>query len=196
MLFRDYSELQLSEIFQREGGKQIYVLCMMEALISSMGTSMPSPTILLVSHCSSEFKIDRVSKTCSEEAPDVNFFELPTYIENFASSLLSRQSVLLLKTTFISISDNGKMWNWLLTAELPGDAYGQVMAQIMNLSISEDVNQKNDRESGAPALDIVVDGHEEEENKLPRQLHAVVTSDLCTTLYLKEDSEHRTVTWE
>ena len=68
--------------------------------------------------------------------------KLPTYTENFASSMLSRQSILLLKTTSISIFDDGKMWNCLLTVELPGDAYGLVIDQTMNLFISEDVNQK------------------------------------------------------
>lgn len=172
-LYCVHADAKLS-VWKREEGKQIYVLCMMEALIPSMGTSVPSPTILAVAHCSSEFEIERVSKTCSEEAPVVKLFELPTYTENSASSMLSRQSFLLLKTAFISISDDGKVWNWLLTAELPGDAYGQVMDQTMNLSISEDVNHMNDRESGVPALDIVVDGHEEDENKLPKQLHTAV----------------------
>jgi hypothetical protein len=167
---------------------------MMEALIPSMGTSVPSPTILAVSHCSSEFEIEKVSKTCSEKEPGVKFFELPTYTENSASSMLSRQSVLVLKTAFISISDDGKVWNWLLTAELPGDAYGQVMNQTMNQSISEDVNQENGRESGVPSLDIVVDGHEEEENKMTKQLHtAVVRRDepvlkVCTEHYFSSFS--------
>ena len=68
--------------------------------------------------------------------------KLPTFTVNFASSMLSRQSVLLLKIASISISDDGKMWNCLLTVELPGDAYGQVIDQTMNLFISEDVNKK------------------------------------------------------
>ena len=83
----------------------------MEALNPYMGRFVPLPTILVVSHCSSEFEIERVNKTCSEEALGVKFFELPTYTENFACFMLSRQYVLLLNTTFISISNDGKMWN-------------------------------------------------------------------------------------
>lgn len=172
-LYCAHADAKLS-VWKREEGKQIYVLCMMEALIPSMGTSVPSPTILAVSHCSSEFEIEKVSEICSEEAPGVKLFELPTYTENSASSMLSRQSVLVLKTAIISISDDGKVWNWLLTAELPGDAHDQVT----NQTICEDVNQENERESGAPALYIAADGHEEEENKIPKPLHtAVLTRD-------------------
>lgn len=168
-LYCAHADAKLS-VWKREEGKQIYVLCMMEALIPSMGTSVPSPTILAVSHCSSEFEIEKVSKICSEEAPGVKLFELPTYTENSSSSMLSRQSVLVLKTAIISISDDGKVWNWLLTAELPGDAHDQVT----NQTICEDVNQENERESGAPALYVAADGHEEEENKMPKPLHTDV----------------------
>ncbi|KAH9305181.1 hypothetical protein KI387_009585, partial [Taxus chinensis] len=152
--------------WKRKEGKQTYILCMVEALIPLMGTSVPSPTVLAVSYCSSELEIEKAGRIDLEETSGVNLFELPVYTEKTASSILSGQSALVPETALISISDDGKVWKWLLTAEVPGDVH----IQEMNHTVSGGSIQHNVKEILPDLLDTQVDGHSEEENAIIQQL--------------------------
>eukprot|EP01018_Ginkgo_biloba_P039533 Gb_06602 [translate_table: standard] len=152
--------------WKRKEGKQVYMLCMMEALMPSVGTPVPSPAVLAVSHCPSEFKLEKVSRTFSEELSDVKHFQLHTYTESTDPSMLSNQAALVLETPFISISDDGKMWNWSLTAEVQGDSN----STGMNQAVHGDFSEENGIASLSALSDTGVDSHAEEENKTSLQL--------------------------
>lgn len=87
-------------------------MCSMEELIPSIGTSVPSPSILAATICQSDSTFQNVGKLYSgvpnSPSPDVDF-ETPFDACD--------EPLLVSKTHLISISDDGKIWNWLLTAE-------------------------------------------------------------------------------
>uniref|UniRef100_A0A2P2K3Z9 WD repeat-containing protein 11 n=1 Tax=Rhizophora mucronata TaxID=61149 RepID=A0A2P2K3Z9_RHIMU len=103
-------------IWQRKEGEQAHFMCTMEELMPSIGTSVPSPSILAVTICQSESTLQNVAKLYSEapNSPSANVdFDNPFDFSN--------DTLLLSKTHMTSISDDGKIWNWLLTAEGTGD---------------------------------------------------------------------------
>lgn len=94
----------------------------MEELLPSIGTSVPSPSVLAVVICQSDSILQNVAKLCSDvrhshspsphadaeaeaEADIVSPFD--SFDECHPNS----------STHLISISDDGKVWNWLVTAE-------------------------------------------------------------------------------
>ncbi|XP_057818736.2 uncharacterized protein LOC131031599 isoform X2 [Cryptomeria japonica] len=148
------------------------MLCMLETLMPLMGTSVPSPTILAVSYCSSELEIEKAHIINSEEVSGFKPFELPAYTEKAASSMLLGQSTHALETAFISVSDDGKVWKWSLTAEVPGDVH----SQEMNETVSRDPIQQSDKEILINLTETQVDGYGEEESEVSQQLHTSIFS--------------------
>lgn len=112
--------------WRRKEGEQVHTMCMMEELMPSVGTSVPSPSILAAVISVSDSTLQSVSKHCSDthRASSLNVdFDNPF---DFCDD-----SHVISKTHVISISDDGKIWNWLLTAEGTGDA----QKDAKNLSI-------------------------------------------------------------
>ncbi|GMQ07085.1 hypothetical protein CsSME_00051433 [Camellia sinensis var. sinensis] len=92
-------------------------MCMMEELIPSIGTSVPSPSVLAVVISQSDSILQNIAKLYS----DISHTSSPD--EDFDTPLdFCDESLLISKIHLLSISDDGKIWNWLLTAEGPGDA--------------------------------------------------------------------------
>ncbi|KAI3801828.1 hypothetical protein L1987_29945 [Smallanthus sonchifolius] len=91
-------------------GEQVHDMCMMEELVPSVGTSVPSPTLLAVVISQSDATLQNVSKHFSDahETSDKEF-DNPLDFRD--------ESNVICKTHLISISDDGKIWNWLLTSE-------------------------------------------------------------------------------
>lgn len=89
----------------------MHLLHKMEELMPSLGSSIPSPAILSVVLCQSESAFQNVGRLCTDSS--------------FTSSIVDSSPSLNLpgrmgcgaRTTLISISDDGKIWNWLLTSE-------------------------------------------------------------------------------
>lgn len=83
----------------------------------SIGTSVPSPSVLGVVLCESDSTLQTVAQLYSDVPPspysDVD-------IDNPFD--FGDDSLLISKTRLISISDDGKVWNWLLTSEGAWDA--------------------------------------------------------------------------
>ncbi|PON63191.1 Guanine nucleotide-binding protein, beta subunit [Parasponia andersonii] len=78
----------------------------------SLGTSVPSPSVLAVIICQSDSPLQNVGKIYSD-IPNSPFPD-----EDFDSPFdFCDEPLLVSKTHLISISDDGKIWNWLLTAE-------------------------------------------------------------------------------
>ncbi|KAL7168431.1 hypothetical protein ACSBR2_038799 [Camellia fascicularis] len=103
--------------WRRKEGEQVHIMCMMEELIPSIGTSVPSPSVLAVVISQSDSILQNIGKLYS----DISRTSSPD--EDFDTPLdFCDESLLISKIHLLSISDDGKIWNWLLTAEGPGDA--------------------------------------------------------------------------
>ncbi|XP_065850984.1 uncharacterized protein [Euphorbia lathyris] len=103
-------------IWRRKEGVQLHIMCAMDELMPSIGSSVPSPSVLAVTISQSESTLQNVAKLYSDapKTPLTNLdFDNPF---DFCDDIL-----LLYKTYVISISDDGKIWNWLLTVEGSGD---------------------------------------------------------------------------
>ncbi|WCJ30032.1 Transducin family protein / WD-40 repeat family protein [Euphorbia peplus] len=103
-------------IWRRKEGEQIHLMCSMDELMPSVGSSVPSPLVLAVTISQSESTLQNVAKLYSDAptTPLTNLdFDNPF---DFCDDIM-----LLYKTHVISISDDGKIWNWLLTVEGSGD---------------------------------------------------------------------------
>ena len=89
-------------------------MCMMEELMPSVGTPVPSPSILAVVVSQTDSTLQNISKLCS----DVH----SSFAVDFNNPFdFCDESLVISKTNMISISDDGKIWKWLLTAEGFGD---------------------------------------------------------------------------
>ncbi|KAE8654512.1 WD repeat-containing protein 11-like isoform X2 [Hibiscus syriacus] len=100
-------------IWRRKEGEQIHVMCAMEELMPSIGSPVPSPSVLAVLS-QSESTLQNISKIYSNSsiaASDVDFDNPFEFCDD---------THLVTKTRIISISDDGKLWNWILTAERIG----------------------------------------------------------------------------
>lgn len=120
--------------------EQIHIMCSMEELIPSIGTSVPSPSILAVIICQSDSTFQNVGKLYSDvphsSSPDVDF---DTSFDFCDEPLLDS------KTHLISISDDGKIWNWLLTAE----GAESMQKDDTNLGLVADVSEASVPETNA-----------------------------------------------
>ncbi|XP_071737207.1 uncharacterized protein [Rutidosis leptorrhynchoides] len=97
-------------------GEQVHVMCMMEELMPSLGTPVPSPSVLVVVISRSDSTLQNVLKHLSDRhhtsSPET---EIEVDLDNPFD--FHDESQVVSKTHLISISDDGKIWNWLLTAE-------------------------------------------------------------------------------
>ncbi|CAB4319020.1 unnamed protein product [Prunus armeniaca] len=98
--------------WRRKEREQVHIMCSMEELIPSIGTSVPSPLLLALVISQSDSTFQNVSKLYSDVPhspfPDVDFDNPFDFCD---------EPLLVSKTHLISISDDGKIWDWLLTAE-------------------------------------------------------------------------------
>ncbi|KAI4335695.1 hypothetical protein L6164_014318 [Bauhinia variegata] len=98
--------------WRRKPGEQVHIMCSVEELMPSVGTSVPSPSVLAVLLCHSDSTLQNIGKFYS----DVTIS--PFLEEDFDNPFdFCDKSAIVSKTHLISISDDGKIWNWLLTAE-------------------------------------------------------------------------------
>lgn len=97
--------------WRRKEGEQVHVMCMMEELMPSLGTPVPSPSVLAVVISRSDSTLQNVRKHLSDtSSPDMDFDNPFDFCD---------ETHVISKTHLLSISDDGKIWNWLLTAEGP-----------------------------------------------------------------------------
>ncbi|KAE9602295.1 putative transcription factor WD40-like family [Lupinus albus] len=98
--------------WRRKPGEQVHIMCSMEELMPSIGTSVPSPSILSVLFCQSDSTIQNIGKSYSDVPSS------PYLREDFDNPFdFCDESIIVSKIHLISISDDGKIWNWLLTTE-------------------------------------------------------------------------------
>ncbi|XP_075490715.1 uncharacterized protein LOC142529161 isoform X3 [Primulina tabacum] len=90
-------------------GEQVHIMCSMDELIPLIGTSVPSPSLLAVTISQLDSTLQDIGKLCSDATSlDIDFDSPFDFVDE--SSIIS-------KTHLISISDDGKLWKWCLTAE-------------------------------------------------------------------------------
>uniref|UniRef100_A0A1D1YAN9 WD repeat-containing protein 11 n=1 Tax=Anthurium amnicola TaxID=1678845 RepID=A0A1D1YAN9_9ARAE len=106
--------------WKRKDGEQVHVLCTMEDLLPSIGTAVPSPAVLAVIFCQSESAIQNVGKL----SYDLSNTKSSSSVIHESLLGFPRKSALTSKKCLLSISDDGKMWNWLLVSELVRDGDG------------------------------------------------------------------------
>ncbi|KAG8367427.1 hypothetical protein BUALT_Bualt16G0070700 [Buddleja alternifolia] len=100
--------------WRRKEGEQAHIICSMDELIPSIGTSVPSPLVLAVAISQSDSTFQDIRKLCPDaDSLDVDFYNPFDFFD---------ESHIISKTHVISITDDGKVWKWILTAEGSRDA--------------------------------------------------------------------------
>ncbi|XP_068464338.1 uncharacterized protein [Phaseolus vulgaris] len=98
--------------WRRKTGEQAHSMYSLEELMPSVGTSVPSPSILSVLLCQSDSTFQNIGKDYSDVPSS------PYLREDFDNPFdFCYESNIVSKIHLISISDDGKIWNWLLAAE-------------------------------------------------------------------------------
>ncbi|KAL8129594.1 hypothetical protein V2J09_018749 [Rumex salicifolius] len=98
--------------WKRKEGEQTFFMCAIQEIMPSIGNSVPSPCILATLICQSDCTLQGVGKF-SPGGPLSPFIE-----EDFDSHFdFSDAPIPVSKTHLISVSDDGKIWNWLLSSE-------------------------------------------------------------------------------
>ncbi|KAJ4950939.1 hypothetical protein NE237_027771 [Protea cynaroides] len=138
-------------IWKRKDGEQVHMMCSMEELLPSIGTTFPSPSVLSVVLCQSESTLQNVGKLYSDPH-DASLVALDsvTLLDSW------KKPSLVSNTYLISITDDGKIWNWLLTAEGITDALKDITKSCMPTDVSEVMVPERHTSS----IDISTRGHE------------------------------------
>lgn len=134
--------------WRRREGEQAYSICSTQELMPSVGTSVPSPSILAAVLCESDYALQNVGKIYSD-VPHTPFSD-----EDYDNPFdFCDESLPASKTHLISISDDGKVWNWLLTAEgpevSPKDVSKMKAPVYENGSRNSDIKPGNDASEGS-----------------------------------------------
>ncbi|KAG9156626.1 hypothetical protein Leryth_006611 [Lithospermum erythrorhizon] len=98
--------------WRRKGGDQVHLMCVMDDLMPSIGTSVPSPSILSVVISQSDAIFQTIGNLCSDPlhaSPLDADFDNPFDFRD--------ESLIISKTHLLSISDDGKVWKWLISTE-------------------------------------------------------------------------------
>ncbi|KAL7589048.1 hypothetical protein Lser_V15G37852 [Lactuca serriola] len=115
----------------------------MEELMPSLDTPIPSPLVLAVIISRSDSTLQNVHKDLSDghhtSSPDMDF-ENPF---NFCD-----ETRIISKTYLLSISDDGKIWNWLLTTEGPTENQKDASDVPIVAEISKDKDTSLDTNYG------------------------------------------------
>ncbi|ERN03720.1 WD repeat-containing protein 11 [Amborella trichopoda] len=122
-------------IWKRKDGEQAHVLCTMEELIPSIGITVPSPGVLAVVVSPLESNLRNIGWHCLDTLPS---FPSSVTTGDFSALDNHNRSFLVTVANVISISDDGKIWKWLLSAEGRRDGHGGTS----NLSAIGDENEK------------------------------------------------------
>ncbi|OWM65934.1 hypothetical protein CDL15_Pgr015359 [Punica granatum] len=148
-------------IWKRKEGEQVHVMCTMEELMPSIGTYVPSPSVLAVVLCESDSTLQNIAQRYSDVPPspysDVD-------IDNPFD--FGDDSLLISKTRLISISDDGKVWNWLLTSEGAWDAQNDRKNEELDTIEAATPVNKND------SVESSIDGVEPESVEQSESVHS------------------------
>lgn len=98
--------------WKRKEGEQAYLMCAIQEIMPSIGNSVPSPCVLATLIYQSDCDLQDMGKSFTDGSLS------PFLEEDFDHPIdFSDASLPVSKTHLISISDDGKIWNWLLSSE-------------------------------------------------------------------------------
>lgn len=117
----------------------------------SIGTTVPSPSVLAVSLCQSESVIQNVAKLCTGASDVESSFDATC----LAPLNLCNGSVYVCKTYLLSISDDGKIWRWLLTNDKAKDARKPL--NMTTINVSGETGSEKHTASSDSLLEVVAD---------------------------------------
>lgn len=103
----------------------MHVMCTMEEFLPSIGMSIPSPSALAILLSQSDSTMQTITKLHPDGTSSVDFDNPFDFYD---------ESLLVSETTFISLSDDGKIWKWVLSAEGVEDA----LKNVSDLDIGTD----------------------------------------------------------
>ena len=118
-------------------GEQIHIMCTMEELMPSIGSSVPSPSVLSVLISQSESTLQNISKLYSDSSNGASDEDFDNPFD------FSDDTLFLFKTHLLSISDDGKLWSWILTSEGTGDMQKDVINSGKIADVSEETTNTN-----------------------------------------------------
>ncbi|KAJ4758363.1 Transducin family protein / WD-40 repeat family protein [Rhynchospora pubera] len=117
-------------IWKRKLGEQAYVLCTMEELMPSIGSSVPSPSVLSIALCQSESPL----RTVRDE--DITFLSSDVVDSTSGGKFRSNKYIMV-------ISDDGKIWQWSLDTDEDVDTRDSQKVANQNQSQSQ-VSEESD----------------------------------------------------
>ena len=112
----------------------------MEELIPSIGSSVPSPSVLSVLISQSESILQNISKLYSDSSNGASDEDFDNPFD------FSDDTLFLFKTHLLSISDDGKLWSWILTSEGTGDMQKDVINSGKIADVSEESTAEGSRQ--------------------------------------------------
>ncbi|XP_010533145.1 PREDICTED: WD repeat-containing protein 11 [Tarenaya hassleriana] len=123
-------------IWRRKEGEQVHVLCGIEELMPPIGNSVPSPCLLVVLISQLDSTLQNVRKIYSNALSNDLEFDTPFDFNHDA--------LLVSKTSLISLSDDGKIWSWILTVKRAGDANHETSERQLESSMNDNQNPQSD----------------------------------------------------
>ncbi|CAA2982533.1 Hypothetical predicted protein [Olea europaea subsp. europaea] len=169
-------------------GEQAHMMCLMEELIPSIGTSVPSPSVLAVTISQSDSTLQSIHKHCSDASSiDVDFDNPFDFHEG---------SLIISKTHLIYIFDDGKIWKWLLTAEGYGNAQKDIarkdkVTEVGKVPMPESESSKEVMSTDDPILDAVTQSDKTYSNKNHRSSPASSQEEVSFKSYMLHESAVR-----
>ncbi|XP_048608744.1 WD repeat-containing protein 11 isoform X2 [Brassica napus] len=103
-------------IWRRQEGEQVHVLCGIEELIPAIGISAPLPSLLSLLISQLDSTLQNIRKIHSDPVLDASMVDDSFYFSGDDDAFLG------FKTHFISISDDGKLWSWILSVKRDKDS--------------------------------------------------------------------------
>lgn len=139
-------------------------MCMMEELMPMIGSSVPSPSLLAVTLSLTESVLQNFGKHCSNVLNTVPVVDINNHFD------INDKSLVICNTHLLSISDDGKIWDWLLTAE------GETPKEKTNPNI---ISEANDEVTSAPDpnLDSIFKQPEDARRSTSRLSNPCITQD-------------------
>lgn len=107
--------------WRRNKGEQVNEMCLMDELVPSIGTSGTSPSLLAVVISQADSALQNVTKHFAD-AQDITSSSVNEFEMDFDNPFDFRDDPhIISKTQLLSITDDGKIWNWRMTSEGPTD---------------------------------------------------------------------------
>lgn len=143
-------------------------MCMMEELMPLIGASVPSPSLLAVTLSLTESVLQNFGKHCSNVLNTVPVVDINNHFD------FNEKPLVICNTHLLSISDDGKIWDWLLTAE--GSTETPKEKTNSNI-ISEANNEVTSAPEPFPMLDSIFKQPEDVTRSTSRLSNPCVTQD-------------------